>query len=99
MINILAVDGLEVTSRQSIELLIMVGEDTFGTIPSSLAHCANILIANLTPPDGLLPAYLTFHCIIDFDNIRKMLIHIRQRLAKSRHCPRLLEYLQRQTII
>jgi hypothetical protein len=76
MINILAVDGLEVTSRQSIELLIMVGEDTFGAIPSSLAHCANTLITNFTPPDSLLPAYLTFHCIIYFDNIHYLLIKI-----------------------
>lgn len=76
MINILAVDQLEVASCQSIELFIMVGEDTFGAVPISLAHCAKILIANFTPPDGLLPAYLTFHCIIEFDNIRKMLMDI-----------------------
>ena len=60
----------------------MENEDTFGTIPSSLAHCANILIANITPPDSLLPAYLTFHCIIEFDNIQKMIIHILQPLSE-----------------
>jgi hypothetical protein len=78
-----------ITSHQAIEVHIVIGKQTFSTIPSSSLHNAQFLPTDGTLPNSLCPTHLTFGCIVELHNIAKMNIQFFQYCTEARQfsCP------------
>jgi hypothetical protein len=73
-----------ITSRQAVKVLIVIPHQTFGTIPTSTLHDAQIPTADGTLPNSLCSAHLTYGRIIHFLNVAKMIIQLIHSCTESR---------------